>query len=137
MSGAVPPKRPRQPFGVGGWQQLAGCWIRLQSCLPHRRWGKIHKGHCRGKMLVRKTNGLFSFLLGFSETSTFTSHLSSTFFYPNSVFQSILGCWPAVWDRTQWNAHDSLGRVYPHLKVTGGCPQLSPTKLASVLSVQG
>lgn len=82
MSGAVPPKRPRQPFGVGCWQQLAGCRIRLQSCLPHRHWGKIHKGHCRGKMLVRKTNGLFSFFLGFYETSTFTSHLSSTFFYP-------------------------------------------------------
>lgn len=107
------PENPGSLLGWGGWQQLAGCWMRFQSCLPHRHWGKIHKGHRRGKMPMRKTNGLFSFLLGFSETSTFTSHLFSTLFSPSSVFQSLLSQLDCCVDRTQWNAHDCLGSLPP------------------------
>lgn len=31
-----PSQKTRAAFWGGGWQQLAGCCIRFQSCLPHR-----------------------------------------------------------------------------------------------------
>lgn len=79
---------PENPGSLLGWGLAAASWLLDKVSELSSPQGKIHKGHCRGKMPVRKTDGLFSFLLGFSETSTFTPHLSSSNCFPESP-------WPA------------------------------------------
>lgn len=110
---------PENPGSLLGWGLAAASWLLDKVSELSSPQGRIHKGHCRGKMPVRKTDGLFSFLLGFSETSTFTlTSLLLTLFSRVS-----LAGWTVVWTELSGMPRTAWG-VYPQFGVTGGCPQL-------------
>lgn len=112
---------PENPGSLLGWGLAAASWLLDKVSELSSPQGNVHKGHCRGKMPVRKTDGLFSFLLGFSETSTFTPHLS----FLLTLFSRVsLAGWTVVWTELSGMPTTAWG-VYPQLEVVGAvhsCP---------------